>query len=539
MAQTTLRGNLSASSFPLLSEFSGRGIVIKQYDQNYVPTVTSKEDTDQDVGVPGLLYCENIFPTATGYQSVGFNELLPTDHPTLSTNEYISHVEGFRTSFNTNIYFGISILKEATYPFYYYVTIHQLDTNGWDALTPLTVYTSVPTPPLVTYAVINGVIYAYIERTGCYTSVGAGFTSVTLTGLVASDIIGITSCQGYMVAWSNTAVYWSSLLIPTDFIPSLSTGAGGGQVQAARGELLTCVPHTLGFMIYTTENIVAVPYSGNSRYPFNFREVPSSHGLLPIFYPKRTNLQAVTLDPATGNHYAFTTAGLQLVTMQTSNSVFPEVSDFLFGRVIETFNSVTNTITVAPTYTDTAAINIGVNTLSDRYLVISYGFNISGNFTQALIYDSALKRWGKIVIDHICVAEVSVDILGFRDGRNNISFVTDTGTIYTLVLDTNDTSNSTSSGVAIIGKYQLVRSRMTSLQEVEVENVKSHSTFSCHSMYTLDGKNFQVVAGALKDSAQNVRTYNFHKTGKNHSLLFKGAFNLVSFLVTLVGTGGR
>lgn len=75
------------------------------------------------------------------------------------------------------------------------------------------------------------------------------------------------------------AIAWSSLIDPTDFTPSLVTGAGGGAVQGAKGDIVCCVSHTIGLVIYTNQNAVAAPTSGNARYPFNFRELVASGGI--------------------------------------------------------------------------------------------------------------------------------------------------------------------------------------------------------------------------------------------------------------------
>jgi hypothetical protein len=81
--------------------------------------------------------------------------------------------------------------------------------------------------------------------------------AVTLTGLVAADILGVVGVSGYLIAWTKSVIAWSSLLSPTDFTPSLATGAGGGSVQGARGDIVVCLAHTVGFVVYTNQNAVA------------------------------------------------------------------------------------------------------------------------------------------------------------------------------------------------------------------------------------------------------------------------------------------
>ena len=117
-----------------------------------------------------------------------------------------------------------------------------------------------------TTAIVNGTTYVYFARVGCYYFDFSAnqLVAQTLTGLTASSILGITSAVGYMIAWDQASVAWSSLVTPTDFTPSLVTGAGGGSVQGAKGAIVACVPHTTGFIVYTNQNAVAAPGSGKA-----------------------------------------------------------------------------------------------------------------------------------------------------------------------------------------------------------------------------------------------------------------------------------
>lgn len=77
MAQITYRANLSAKSFPFLSENFGRSVMVGQYDNNFVRQVVSPEDQDKDIGIPQLYYCHNVMPASSGFQSVGYTGILP------------------------------------------------------------------------------------------------------------------------------------------------------------------------------------------------------------------------------------------------------------------------------------------------------------------------------------------------------------------------------------------------------------------------------------------------------------------------------
>jgi hypothetical protein len=220
MARQTVRTNLSVKTFPFLSEHSGRGIIVRQYDQNYQPAVTSKEDEDKDIGVPSLFYGHNIIPTSQGYQSVGYSSKVARGELTVGT--YIDQTVQFVQQTTDN--FGhVGIANDGRF---YAVT--RFAASSWTGAGAVTGY--IPGVSKLTSATVNGVTYIYVANIGCWKVASTVYpfvlTPVTLTGLTASEIRGIMACQGYLIAWSNTGVVWSSLTDPTDFTPSLSTGAG-------------------------------------------------------------------------------------------------------------------------------------------------------------------------------------------------------------------------------------------------------------------------------------------------------------------------
>jgi len=291
MTQVPYRANLSAMAFPFLSGLAGQSVIVKQADQNYAATITSKEDLDKDIGIPTLYYCHNIIATAQGYQSIDYT-------PQIASAGVINFAGEFAVIDATTsgkAYIGYTAAGDLYYcsdPYY-----------SWVPMTAIPVIAG----KVVTTAYINGVTYIYFALVGCYTF---DFTThqlvaVTLTSLVANTVLGIVAVQGYLLAWSKSSIAWSSLVSATDFTPSLVTGAGGGSVQGAKGDIVACVSHTIGLVIYTNQNAVAAPTSGNARYPFNFRELVASGGL--------ASLDLVTYDANSGNHYTYTSSGLQLI----------------------------------------------------------------------------------------------------------------------------------------------------------------------------------------------------------------------------------
>jgi len=157
--------------------------------------------------------------------------------------------------------------------------------------------------------------------------------------------------------------------------------------------------------------------------------------------------------------------------------------------------------------------------IASRYLVISYGITA---FTHAIVFDTALQRSGKIKLTHVdCFEYVDEQT---EVSRENIAFVSATGVVQ--VLDFSATASS--SGVLVLGKVQFVRSRLITLLGVEAENVEAVATLTIGTQAALDGKNFTFVAGTVSTAAGNLREFKFRSTAKNHSIVFKGKFNLVT-----------
>lgn len=504
MARVPYRANLSALAFPFLSEFSGQSVIIKQIDQNFIASQISREDLDKDIGIPQLIYCHNVIPTAQGYQSISYTVLISAIWGVTNFAGVFSVIDS--TSGN-RAYVGYT----ATGVFYY-------STDPYYSWTLIGTFASLAGKQHTT-AYINGITYIYFANVGCYKFNFTTYTldSVTLTGLTVAEVLGIVSVQGYLLAWSKSTIAWSSLIDPTDFVPSLVTGAGGGAVQGAKGDIVCCVSHTIGLVIYTNQNAVAAPVSGNSRYPFNFRELVGSGGI--------ADMDLVTADANTGNHYAYTTSGMQLISLQQAQTVMPELTDFLAGAVFEDLDTTSRTFIITLL---SSTMKKRMALVSDRYLVISYGIT---SFTHALIYDIAYKRWGRFRQDHIEVFEFSLLAAEVVETpRRSIAFLKSNGEVDIVEINTRDTE---ADGVVILGKYQQIRSRNFVLQEVTVENIPEFaSQFQCADMWSMDGKNVTGIDdGYLMENTGMLRRYTFRREAVNHTLYFRGAFHLVSLEV--------
>lgn len=515
MADLTYRANLKAASFPFLSELFGRSIIVKGPDQSApIGTVTAGTVDNSNQGIPQIYYCHNVVPTDNGYKSVGYTSAIPA---VVGSGTFVKVVK-LRDSVGNSADLAIDSTGA--------LFVLEYGTSAW-----VTGVTGAPVAATIlgkrmTVGFVSGTTYIYFATIGCYyyDFVTSEFVAAPLSldaPLTATDIIGISANRGYLIAYTTAEVLWSSTVDPTDLVASLATGAGGGSIEGAKGPIATVESLPGGMIIFTTANAVTAVASDNARYPYNFKESTGCGGL--------TDAESVTYESNSSLLYAYTTAGLQQLSAVGAAVVFPEVTDFISGKLIEDFNDSTNTLS---TTTLTAPLLRRLVSVGSRYLVISYGIS---TLTHALFYDIAYKQWGKLKVTHVDCFEFLQS--GVDPAKSSVGFLKADGSIVTL---NSDIINTAASGVMLVGKFQYVRSRLLQLQRAEVENVNVSDTFSCLDLPCADGKNFgTALTGYLATTSGKFREYLFHNTAVNHTLLFKGAWNMVSVLLTFNVTGAR
>lgn len=558
MSQVVYRGNLSAKAFPFLTDFQGRTVIVPGNDNTFNRAITANEDLDKDAGIPAIYYCHNVLPAPYGFSSVGYQKIVEptvfvTTEPDFRVRPYAysklnpitkivepppppSPVEinleavirvGFEQAFllranplsasdiGPRYYFALTRLGDA-----YSLALGR---PSWSFIQAL----ARDSNTVVTTATVQGISYIYLSGRGCYkyNAANNSLISVTLTGLVAGNIIGIAAYQGYFIAYDQTSIYWSSLLDidytlnSIDFVPSLITGAGNINPEGARGPINLIKPSSFGLSIYTTSNIVSAVYSGNSRYPFNFKEVISSGGC--------SSANLVCYDANGGAQYAYTTSGLQLVNSTTTSTVFPEITDFVAGENFEDFDEVSQTFVQ---YVLNVPMQKKLAAVADRYLVFSYGIT---SLTHAIIYDMSQKRFGKLKYPHVDVFEYEYADTSTTDApRKSIAFLAASGEIN--VLNPSSTFGA-SNGVILLGKFQLARSRVLTLEGLEIQTVHPNQSVSAYALSSNTGGTMESVRKVqgyeVSTSGQSQRIYNFHTTAVNHSILLIGGFFLSSFIL--------
>ena len=529
MAQVRYRANITAKDFVFSSQGWGRSVVMKQYDQNFSRQIVSPTDPDKDIGIPQIFYAHNVMPCAQGFQSVGLVNKVANTGITGTAYQLLP----WQNTNGNSGYILITITAKTVSNVTYNIYGCALGVFSWTLLQTVNVpiqYSGIQ----FTSALVQGTTYIYTPFTECHTYDGTTWSLQTLTGLTLSQVQGIIGSFGYMIAFGPNSIAWSSTVSVTDFTPSLITGAGGGSVTALRGTIQQCIHHTFGFIVFSQYNAVAAVYSGNPRYPFNFREVIGSGGLWAL------GNQLVDLDSETGNLYALTSAGIQIVSVTQAQVVHPEVTNYLDGTRFEDFNDGT----LQFSYTDVAAGYIWkqLKVVLNRYLVISYAYNNPGpltlEYTHALVYDMAMHRWGKIRFTHVAATElynINASNHPENNARAGLGFIDPAGNLYAV-----DFSElATTGGTIFLGKYQHSRDRLITLQQVDLEYIQSTANLTLRVFTTLDGKTFQTPVTVPPIANTQAPQFPCRVTGMNHSICLQGVFKLDSLMLTYQASGRR
>lgn len=508
MAQRFYSVSLKDQDFPMLSEQQMRTTIVTESGK--VPTQGSS---------PGVAYCHNVMPSKYGLDSISYLSTIPA-FAGLPGNVNMTDVRVVYGDVRSKLYLAWDSLGN----------IYALlaGASAW-----ITVPATVPatggvgfSTESITIGTVNGISHIMFStiRAFTYNETTDSLDAVTLTGLTIGDILGVVASSGYLIAYTTEAIAWSSTITPTDFVPSPVTGAGGGNVAGIAGVILFITSNTLGVLISTAANTIAGTYTGNAQFPFKFREVTDSKGGI--------RLDAVAYEANSAQQFIYSKAGLQIVTSQKAEVILPEVTDFLAGGRFEDYNEVTRLYEVTD-LSPTEPMLKKIKFIASRYLIISYGLPGTG-FTHALVLDIALKRLGKLKINHTDVFEY----VGSQNepSKESIAFLLKTGEVQ--VLDFS--SDVDASGVVILGKLQFSSTRFITLLGVEIENVQDGVVLDVTSQLSLNGKTFTVVSPTgVPSAATDYREYPFMSTGKSHSLAIVGQFNLTTVLARYATAGRR
>lgn len=536
-------------------------------DQNRAVTITLIDDTATTIAtltgfyaVALISYCSVAYITDTAEGTPISDD---RDFELLVDNTEVTG-DGEETTTEYTEYTGLTTV---------YVAFRDDDTanwsyglDSWDNNT-VTVPGSFESPASrnkISVAIVRGVTYICIRKadntTVFYTAaVDTGTDVITLTditttindslpaGTAIDSILGICSSYNYLILFTGGTILWSSTTTPTDFAPSLVSGAGNEVPGNLKGDITFLREHVSGFFIYSTNNVVFAQYTGNARYPWRFREVGQSGGF--------TYSTQVSGDTNSSIQYGVNNSKfVQVLNPETAELVAPEVTDFI-ERVKRWDILDTDTFVFSLSDATDELIPADKPTtwfVLDRYLLLPYGDSgdVAGNqWTYVIVYDLLLKRYGKLFIAFdFCLTD-----------EKNVFFISRlTGDIYKLYFDIHEYNVPPSEGdeyihegVIVLGKFQLTRDRFICLDELTIDAIQNideladpdDRAIEVRVLPSLDGRSFEAPVEPYDntDTSQNVDGLQLlaRVSCQNFALAFVGAFDLNTVAMTFHPEGDK
>ena len=462
------RLNTQSAFLPFLSTQVGQNVLASsEVDKHFVvrAAYVGRPAQDKDIGIPMPIYGENILPTSIGWESISYREKIRS-----IPNSNFNQVHVLRGSTEHNVLFSPAQGKN-------YIASN----NTW---TPHPLPDTVAGLVTTAYLKLRSFICYQRQTILEYNVTTQAFTTPSITGLDLSNIDGITTANNAMIAWNETSIFWSSFIDPIDFTPSLSSGAGTMNPTQARGRIVACLPTADGFIIYTTANAIHAAWSNNIRFPWVLTEIKGSSGI--------TNPEHVTFEANYSGHFAWTSNGLMSVTKGEASLVFPEVTDFLTGNLVEEFIGTTHHqshqnlssafSSLAQTWNDlppganllqqiklTQNPWIKLTLVGSRFLCISYGYKTHGIYDWVIVYDTSLERFGKLRIPH-------VDVFNYRpqpgeqpQANTSIGLINNLGLVS--IVDFSYAEHG--QGVLFYGRLQVAQGTWLQLNKVELQCTRS------------------------------------------------------------------
>lgn len=582
MAVQRYKISLNNARFPLVSSWGQRAVLIPGMDtagRGVKAYAGAEENTDYNI--PQILYGENFVPVATGVKSVSYVEFIAAGNGTPApTTADFDQVFPLRDENENTVLYSPSHGNNYVYT-----------GTTWDAQpiaatllaqTPSTVVAedSINTvlTALVTRAYVDGKTFVAYSRLGgrlvadppgpvtvdvslyYWDSVAQellpnGYVSNFIVNLpiAEGEIDGISGSNGYLLVWSGLTVYWAPFN-GTAFDFSLYangevTGAGNQIAEDLQGPITSLIPMSGGYIIFTTKNAVAAFYNANNfASPWIFKGISNAGGV--------ETFEQVASEGALGSIFAYTTGGMQRITLNSAEPSFPDATDFLGGRFIEGFNTGDLTFDAGEVTTE---FFVKLTYCGQRFLVVSYG-TYPGVYSYALVYDASLQRWGKLRIVHrdcfsysygaqdadltySMLGDVSYDAMGAitYDGaviqggaltypRQSIAFLQEFGGVKIAVMDYRAPTDD-SEAFVVIGKNQLTRARLTTLHEVEVDGLQAGGVVAVWR--SVNGKTLEAAElGVLRAQTADYAEIGFDEvTGKNFTVYIKGDFALSDIIL--------
>jgi hypothetical protein len=566
MAIQRFKVSLNAARFPLVSTKGQRAVFIPGLDSApRTPRTFMGSNESVDYDIAQMLYGENIMPVSEGLKSVGYSQLIA---PTVNTD--FDQIFALRDDEENSVLYipaaGKNYIYDDALSALTSTTFLEIHGVAIDPASPDTEATA-----KVTYAYVDGktfVCYSRLLATGG-TDASILFWNPTTKALEpagelianmpfgAGEIDGISSSNGYLIVYSDISVAWAAFNgTAFDYVIYANgefTGSGSQIPEDVQGKIKACISLPGGFVMFTGKNAIAATYHAqNIAAPWVFREIAGSGGI--------ESYEQATVEGSLGALIAYTTTGLQKVSLNSSEEAYPDVSDFITDRYIERYSFGNQELRQASTTLD---MFVKITNIANRYLVVSYG-TFPRVFSFALVYDMTLQRWGKLRIVHrdcfyynygAITGDLTYSMLGdvpydspdlttydsttqqsnaIVAAQHGMAFLKADGSVSladwsSLVRDAEDEA------VAIIGRIQLTRASNAQFNRAEIEGLTSGRVYLQPSY---NGRTLE-AAIALTDieTAPNYRVVGDMIDCKNFNLVVEGTFDLSTMILEATTSG--
>ena len=539
MSAKTVQIPLNAAEFAFTYKASGRQVAEPTDLAPRMPGAFYGNVANAEFGVPQLLYCENVLPMAAGLYSVGYGtQITAYTGPVTDFDQAMTLRDANENLFTFSPGGGKNYVLNST-------------SGAWTSVGAFTF-----TNYLVTHAYVNGRTFICYEKTKIIEyNAGTGlFTTLSLTlpaGVTIANIRGIFGSSNYLLFFTDITVYWSTPANVLDFA-TVDQGAGQQTPLDVKGQITCGLPCAGGFIVYTARNAVGATFTNNGNSPFVFKEVANAGGV--------PSWERVTAS-ADGNsgHYAFTSAGLQKLNLSGADTLYPEATDFLVGNQYERWNQTTKLVDTFPVG---GAFSVKLAFLANRFLIISYGTS-RNEFEDALVLDTSLERWGKLRVNHVdcflyayptlassydysqlpglysdmsedSYADLDSTRLQVTPAKRGIAFLKSNGQVDILATDFAQTSTS---GLAIFGRIEQNRQRMTTLTNVELDGLRSGNVYSLPSEKGKNRDSSRLLPQV--DVADDYVKCDEYFTARNFDIAVEGTFMLSNLQARVRNHGYR
>ena len=559
MALQRFKIALNNARFPLLSTQASRAVFVPSLDSApRTPRTYMGSEESVDYNTAQVIYSENVMPVSTGVRSVGYS---PRILPTVNTD--FDSIFALRDEEENTVLYSPAGGKNYIYD----ATAGAWSTKSHNLIFfPKTVKAGYdPANSRVTYAYVDGKTFV------CYSRLQASDSSdmsimlwnsatkslepagsiIANLPFAAGTIDGISSSNGYLIVYSGISVAWAAFngtaFNYTVYANGAFTGSGSQVPEDVQANITAVVSVPGGFVIFTSKNAIAANYHAQSiASPWVFREISNAGGI--------ESYEQATVEGSLGNIVAYTTAGLQSISLNSAEGNYPDVADFIAGRQIERFNFGNTELTGGSTTLD---LYTKLTNIANRYIVVSYG-TFPKIYSFALVYDIALRRWGKLRILHrdcfywnygtvsgdltyAALGDVNYDDPNLStydatsqqsnalvSAQHGLAFMKQTGEV--VVADwSNQIRDTEDQAVVIIGRVQLSRSSNVQFNRTEIEGLKSGSVYVFPSY---DGGNTEVAEQLITiQSSGNLRIDGSLIDCKNFDLAIIGTFDVSTVIV--------